>query len=309
VDLRRVDLNLLVVLDVLLDECNVTRAARRLNMSQPATSTALARLRKQFDDPLLVKNGRVLRPTPRAQSLVGPLRSVLSALEHSILTVPEFDPASDSRVFTLLTGDYAEVALLRKLMRRTRYRQTRIRFDIEGLSPAGLEEFHRREIDLAILPEQFLCTPELEGCRSYPVLTDNYVGVVWAGHSHTGTELTADVLATYPLLSYVPYGDDVSLSRTLARAGVAAQPAATTTNIAVLPYILEMTDLVTLIPGDMARRIAPRAQLRILEPSVALPAVREYAVWHEEFDEDPAHVWLRSQLSVPTSVDAAVCSA
>lgn len=308
-DLRRVDLNLLVVLDVLLDECNVTRAARRLNMSQPATSTALARLRKQFDDQLLVKNGRTLRPTPRAQALVEPLRSVLSALEHSILAVPEFDPGTDNRVFTLLTGDYAEVAVLRKLMRRTRYRQTRIRFDMTALSPAGLDAFHRREVDLAILPEQFLCTPEFEGCRSLPVLTDSYVGVVWSGHSHAGTELTAEVLSTYPLLSYVPYGDDMSLTRTLARSGVATHPAATTTNIAMLPYILEMTDLVTLIPKDMARRVATRAQLRILEPAFALPQVREHAVWHEELDDDPAHVWLRAQLSGPPVSASAVRTA
>ncbi len=116
-DLRRVDLNLLVVLEVLLSERNVTRAARRLNMSQPATSTALARLRKQFDDPLLVKSGRTLRPTVRAQAIVEPLREVLRTLERSVLAAPGFDPATDSRTFTIMTGDYAAITLLRLLVR------------------------------------------------------------------------------------------------------------------------------------------------------------------------------------------------
>ncbi|MEE2060202.1 LysR family transcriptional regulator [Rhodococcus artemisiae] len=302
-ELRRVDLNLLVVLDVLLTECNVTKAARRLNMSQPATSTALARLRKQFDDPLLVKSGRTLRPTPRALALTEPLRRVLSTVERSILTVPDFDPATAERAFTLLTGDYSEVTLLRNLLRRNRYRSHGIRFDMQPLSMAGIEAFHRHEIDLAVVPEQLLSTSEFEQCRRRVVLHDRYVGVVWSGHPYAGVELTADVLAGYPLLSYLQYGGDKSLARTLSRAGIATRSSATTTNIAVLPYVLEMTDLVTIIPERMARRIAGVAQLRILEPSFSLPAVREWAVWHDEFDDDPGHRWLRTELSVIATPD------
>ncbi|TCN41611.1 DNA-binding transcriptional LysR family regulator [Rhodococcus sp. SMB37] len=304
-ELRRVDLNLLVVLDVLLTECNVTKAARRLNMSQPATSTALARLRKQFDDPLLVKSGRTLRPTPRALALTEPLRRVLSTVERSILTVPDFDPATAERAFTLLTGDYSEVTLLRNLLRRNRYRSHGIRFDMQPLSMAGIEAFHRHEVDLAVVPEQLLSTPEFEQCRRRVVLHDRYVGVVWSGHPYAGIELTADVLAGYPLLSYLQYGGDKSLGRTLSRAGIATRSSATTTNIAVLPYVLEMTDLVTIIPERMARRIAGVAQLRILEPNFSLPAVREWAVWHEEFDDDPGHRWLRTELSVIATPDLA----
>lgn len=304
-ELRRVDLNLLVVLDVLLTECNVTKAARRLNMSQPATSTALARLRKQFDDPLLVKSGRTLRPTPRALALAEPLRRVLSTVERSILTVPDFDPATAERAFILLTGDYSEVTLLRNLLRRNRYRSHGIRFDMQPLSVAGIEAFHRHEVDLAVVPEQLLATSEFEQCRRRVVLHDRYVGVVWSGHPYAGIELTPDVLAGYPLLSYLQYGGDKSLGRTLSRAGIATRTSATTTNIAVLPYVLEMTDLVTIIPERMARRIAGVAQLRILEPNFSLPAVREWAVWHDEFDDDPGHRWLRSELSVIATPDLA----
>ena len=294
VDLRRVDLNLLVVLDVLLSECNVTRAAERLNMSQPATSTALARLRKQFDDPLLAKNGRTLRLTPRAQALIGPLRSVLHTLERSILSEPTFDPTVDSRVFTLMTGDYAEVTLLRMLMRRGH--PANVRFDLRPLTKASLAAFHRHETDLAVLPEHLLDAPEFERCRRTEVLTDRYVGAVWSGHPYIGTELNRDVLSHYPFLSYLQYDDDTALARALLRAGIVTRTGASTTSIAVLPFALEHTVFVTLLPERMAERIAGVASLRILEPAFELPPLSEYAVWHEESESDPAHVWLRAQI-------------
>ncbi|MGV9715030.1 LysR family transcriptional regulator [Rhodococcus pyridinivorans] len=293
-DLRRVDLNLLVVLEVLLSERNVTRAARRLNMSQPATSTALARLRKLFDDPLLVKSGRTLRPTVRAQAIVEPLREVLRTLERSVLAAPGFDPATDSRTFTIMTGDYAAITLLRLLVRGST--PAGIRFDLLPFNGAGLDAFRRFEIDLAVLPEHVLESPEFESCRRQVVLTDRLVGAVWSGHPYTGTKLTREVLGRYPLLSYAQYSDDTNLGRALLRAGAVAQVGATSGNLAVLPYALENTCMVTFLPERLARHLAEMAFLRILEPTFQLPPLREFAVWHAERDADPAHAWLRAQL-------------
>ncbi|UYP18921.1 LysR family transcriptional regulator [Rhodococcus sp. Z13] len=301
-DLRRVDLNLLVVLDVLLSERNVTRAARRLNMSQPATSTALARLRKQLGDPLLVKSGRTLRPTARAQALVEPLRAALRTLEQSVLASPDFDPATDTRTFTLLTGDYAEVSLLRMLVRGGT--PANIRYDLRPLSAAGLEAFHRFEVDLAVLPEHLLEAPQFATCRRRPVLSDRFVGAVWSGHPYPGTDLTREVLARYPLLSYVQYADETNPARALLRAGIVTRTGATTGNVAVLPYALQNTSLVTLLPERMARHIADVASLRILEPTFPLPPLRQFAVWHAERDTDPAHIWLRSRIDPITPVHA-----
>lgn len=293
-DLRRVDLNLLVVLDVLLAERNVTRAAQRLNMSQPATSTALARLRKQFDDQLLVKSGRTLRLTPRAEALLEPLRSTLHTLEHTILGSPDFDPAVDSRTFTLMAGDYAEITLLRRLFRRGP--PNAVRFDLKPLNRAGLEAFHRFEYDLAVLPEHLLGAPEFATCERQVLLAERLVGAVWAGHPYTGTELTRETLSRYPLLSYSACDDDANLGRALLRAGVVPHASATTAHIAVLPYALEHTRFVTLLPERMARHIADLVSLRILEPTFPLPALREFAVWHTERESDPGHRWLLDQL-------------
>ncbi|MEU5841350.1 LysR family transcriptional regulator [Rhodococcus sp. NPDC047139] len=293
-DLRRVDLNLLVVLDVLLSERNVTRAARRLNMSQPATSTALARLRKQFDDPLLVKSGRVLRPTARAEAIAAPLREVLRTLEHSVLAVPTFDPTTESRTFTIMTSDYAEIGLLRRLVRGNT--PAAIRFDLLPSNAVSLEAFRRSEIDLAVLPEHVLESLEFESFRRQLLVSDRFVGAVWSGHPYAGTKLTRDVLGRYPLLSYAQYSEEAGLGRALLRAGVVARIGATTSNLAALPCALESTRMVTLMPERMGRKLAEVASLRILEPTFELPLLREFAVWHAERDEDPAHMWLRSQL-------------
>ncbi|WP_231610718.1 LysR family transcriptional regulator [Rhodococcus sp. CX] len=296
VDLRRVDLNLLVVLDALLAECNVTRAAQRLHMSQPATSTALARLRKQLEDPILVKDGRSLRPTPRALALVEPLRSVLATVERSILSPPDFDPARDSRVFTVLAGDYAEVALLRVLMKSDRYRTTAVQFDLRPVTGRSLAAFHRHDVDLAILPDHLLEQPQFDRCGRALVLTDRFVGAVWTAHPHRGTELTPEVLARYPLLSYAAHDGSSQIDRSLARVGVYARVGATTANVAVMPYALEETHLVTLIPARLASRLVGSADIRILEPTFPLAPVRQYAVWHEVHESDPAHTWLRGQI-------------
>lgn len=303
-DLRRVDLNLLVVLDVLLAERNVTRAAKRLNMSQPATSTALARLRKQFDDPLLVKNGRTLRLTPRAESLMEPLRSTLNTLERTVLGSPTFDPSIDTRAFTVMAGEHAETLMLRRLMRGGA--AANVRFDIRPVSRAGLDAFHRFDYDLAVLPEHLLAAPEFANCERRILLSERLVGAVWAGHPYSGPELTREVMTRYPLLTYSHYADDTNLGRALLRAGIVPRAAATTASIAVLPYALENTRFVTLMPERMARHLSDLASLRILEPAFPLPRLRELAVWHAERESDPGHAWLLDQLEPIVQVEHTV---
>ena len=104
--LRRMDLNLVLPLDALLEERHVTRAAESIGIGQPAMSAALARLRRLFGDPLLVRNGRVHELTPMGQSLVEPVRAVLTGLEQLLATTPHFDPGTDERTFTVVASDY-----------------------------------------------------------------------------------------------------------------------------------------------------------------------------------------------------------
>src|ERR1700754_4132374 len=115
VGIASVDLNLLIALDALLSERNVTRAAERTSVGQPAMSASLARLRKHFDDQLLVRQGRQVMPTPLAESLVGPVREALAAVETVLVRSRAFAPRTDRAAFTIVAADYVTMVLLRPL--------------------------------------------------------------------------------------------------------------------------------------------------------------------------------------------------
>src|SRR2546430_1468006 len=116
--LAGVDLNLLVALDALLAERSVTRAASRLGLSQPGMSNTLARLRKLFGDPLLVREGLTLVPTPRAESLRQPVQEALSLIQNALDNRPGFDPATDHATFTVSCSDYSLLMLIGPLVRQ-----------------------------------------------------------------------------------------------------------------------------------------------------------------------------------------------
>src|SRR5438067_779250 len=119
-NLQSIDLNLLVAFEALMDERNVTRAARRIGLSQPATSNALARLRRTFDDPLLIRTSNGMAPTPAAKALIEPVRLALSQLRAVLQEKPAFDPAATRHTFQVLANDYADVILLAPLARQVR---------------------------------------------------------------------------------------------------------------------------------------------------------------------------------------------
>jgi DNA-binding transcriptional LysR family regulator len=293
-NLGQLDLNLLVVLDALLREQNVTRAAERLHMSQPATSTALARLRKVLGDPLLVKHGRYLQLTPRAEALIGPVREVLATIEQTIVAPPTFDPALDRRTFGLIASDYVGVVLIRPLLERVAGLAPNLRLELGGLSAHTLRMVGRDETDLVILPEALASS--ITGCSSAPVLRDRYVGAVWSQHPLAGQPLGPGALAKYPYLAFTPPSGYSLMDEDLDKAGITPQVEATSVSFVALPFLLAGTDLVTIIPERLGRQIAPAADITLLEPEFPLRPVRESAFWHSRRDADPGHCWLREQL-------------
>jgi DNA-binding transcriptional LysR family regulator len=296
VKLGQVDLNLLVVLDALLREKNVTRAAESLYLSQPATSTALARLRRVLGDELLYKNGRYLELTPRAESLIEPVREVLTTIEQSIVRPPTFDPTADTRRFSVVGSDYVGVMLVRPLIARLSGLTTALRLDAAPVGPRYLEALQRDEIDLAILPDRIVDERSLPDCSGIPVITDRFVGAVWTGHSKAGDRLTPELLAGSPYLEYVIEGRRSIVEEELDAAGCARRVAATAGGFLPMPFMLAGTELVAVLPERLARRVAGAADIRLLEPEMDLQPLRQSAFWHARRDRDPGHVWLREQL-------------
>jgi DNA-binding transcriptional LysR family regulator len=294
--LQQVDLNLLIILDALLREQNVTRAAERLHMSQPATSNALARLRRIMGDDLLVKSGRHLQLTPRAESLIGPVREVLGTIEQSILRPPTFDPQQDQRSFAITGSDYVGVTLIRPLLIWLAGHGPGLRIDMAPVSDRYLDALRRDEIDIAILPDRLADPQELPDCSCAPVITDRFVGAVWTRHPQAGDRLTAEMLAANPYLRYALPAAQGLVEDDLDAAGIARRVVATASNFAAMPFMLAGTSLVTLLPERLGRRVAQAADIVLLEPDFPLSPLTQSAFWHARHNHDPGHIWLRQQI-------------
>lgn len=296
VNLQQVDLNLLVFLDALLREQNVTRAAERLNMSQPATSAALSRLRKMLGDELLVKHGRHLQLTPRGESLIDPVREVLAVIEQSIVRSPSFDPARDQRTFAINASDYVGVTLIRPLLGRLSRLAASLRIDLAPLSERYLLALQRDEVDIAVVPDQLVDAVSLPGCSHMPVISDRFVGAVWSRHPAANGRLTGEALSSHPYLQYrAPSGQSV-WDQDLDRAGIDRMVEATASSFVAMPFMLAGTELIALLPESLGRRVARAADIVLLEPDVPITPLRQSAYWHSRRDRDPGHVWLREQL-------------
>ena len=294
--LNQVDLNLLVVLDALLQEQNVTRAAERLHLSQPAVSTALARLRRVLGDPLLVKNGRYLQMTPRAEALVDPVRDVLATIEHSIVRPTHFDPVRDTRSFSVIASDYVATVLIRPLLARMSGLAADVRLDTAPVSERYLNALRRDEVDLVVLPDRMVEDSPLPECSSALVITDRFVGAVWSGHPRAADRLTLELLADSPYLSYKAGDAPAIFEQDLDAAGATRRVAATANSFASMAFMLAGTELVALLPERLARRAAAAADVRLLEPDMDLRPLTQSAYWHNRRSRDPGHVWLREQL-------------
>ncbi|MHC5264326.1 LysR family transcriptional regulator [Streptomyces sp. UC4497] len=294
--LGQVDLNLLVVLDALLREQNVTRASERLHMTQPATSTALARLRKVLGDPLLVKHGRHMELTPRAEALVEPVRSVLATIEQTIVRPPEFDPARDNRAFSVTASDYIGVTLIRPLLAVIAGLAPHLRINMGPIHDRYVTALQRDEMDLAVLPERLVGEGDLPECRRMPVSEDRFVGAVWKGHPRAGERLTASMLASHPYLAHQPLGGSSLVEQDLDAAAVPRRVEATAGTFVAMPFMLAGTDLVTIVPERLGRRVAQAADITLLEPDLELQPLRQCAYWHSRRDADPGHRWLRDRL-------------
>jgi LysR family nod box-dependent transcriptional activator len=295
--LRRMDLNLVLPLDALLEERHVTRAAESIGIGQPAMSAALARLRRLFGDPLLVRNGRVHELTPMGQSLVEPVRAVLTGLEQLLATTPHFDPGTDERTFTVVASDYVTLVLLRPLLERLYDEAPHVAVNVIPVSGATQVELERSQVDLVIMPRE-LASPPMAHFPQRTLFTDRYVAAVWNQHRDVGATLSRDQLTR---LRYVRYNATTSgpafVDLQLARLGIEPNVALTTLSFTLVPWLLPGTSLFAFVHERLVNSTPVRGELRILEPPVPLLPIAETMYWHPVFHNDPAHVWLRERVT------------
>jgi len=295
--LGQLDLNLLLPLDALLTEQHVTRAAARLNMGQSGMSSALGRLRRLFDDDLLVRNGRSFGLTPLAQALVTPVRDAITSLERILTTRPQFDPATDRRTFRIIASDYLTVVLLRPLMARLFDDAPSVSIDIAPISPGYATTLERALVDLLILPAEIL-EASLDDMSCQELFTDRYVCAVSRDNARvTGGTFPAGQLSTMP---YVQCSQNLVQSFAddqLDDLHIRRNTALSTQNFIMAPFLLPCPPLFTLALKRLMSR-PEYAGVRTLEPPVELRPITETMYWHPTFNSDPAHRWFRERLSL-----------
>jgi LysR family nod box-dependent transcriptional activator len=290
---RRMDLNLIVPLNALLEQRHVSRAAESVGIGQSAMSAALGRLRRLFDDPLLVRSGRVHELTPLGQSLVEPVHSVLTSLEQLLATSPHFDPATDVRTFTVVASDYVTLILLRPLLARLYADAPRVAVNVVPVSGQSELSLERAQVDLVIMPAEVAST----GMRQMPqrtLYTDRYVAAVWNQHREVGNTLDRDQLTQLPYVKYnATSGGPAFVDVQLAQLGIEPRVALSTLSFTLVPWLLPGTSLFAFVHERLVSSTPVRRELRVLEPPVPLQPIAETMFWHPVFHNDPAHHWLR----------------
>lgn len=291
-DLRTLDLNLLKALAALLDERNVTRAAARLGVSQPAMSGILTRLRESFDDPLFARSQRGIIPTPRALELAQPVQRVLRDID-GLLHPPVFDPATARLDFTIAATDYALRAVALPFLAALKQRAPHIRVALASMEDAPLQErLERGEIDLALTTPQD--TPP--GLHARRLFDEHYVCALREDHPVVrGRRMSLRQFCAldHALVSYAGDPFHGVTDEALAQRGLQRRVSLSVKRFLVLPEILRSTDLVAVVPY---RLVAGVAGLKLLAPPLEIAGFTKTAAWHERTHRDPAQRWLRQLL-------------
>ena len=293
--LRRLDLNLLVAFDALMQERNVSRAAEVCFLSQPAMSNALGRLREMLDDPILVRTSKGMSPSPRAREMEGPLRSLLAQLEHQLRPPALFDPATTERQFKIALTDYGENLILPKLSERFWRYAPHASLDISRLSQELPETaLERGEVDLLIGVQEY--TPSAKRLCSRPWIKDRLVCL----SSQAGKQQKSISLKEFLARRHIypsPLGVKTNIvDLWLAEQGASRSIAVTTHSYMVAARLAAETDYLLSLPGQIAQQLMQIFPLQLLKPPKGFPGFQLNLIWHPLYENDPALRWLLLQM-------------
>lgn len=289
VNLRQLDLNLLVTLDVLLAEQNVTRAAQRLNYSQPSISVHLAKLRDLFDDPLLLPGPRGMRPTARALSLREPLRQALAALEQAVAPVEAFDPLQAQGTWRIAASDYSESTVLLPALAGLRQAAPGTRLALLQKLPTRLNRLAEEgELDLAFHTRE----DAPEGLRSRVLFSERYVLAGRHDHPRLRRRPSLKQFCALEQVIVSPDGGGFTgpTDTALAALGLNRQVVLSVPHFLFVLKVIASTDLVAVVPERLVR---DDPALRSVEPPLTVPGFDMAMLWPERCHRDPAHRWLR----------------
>ncbi|WP_129840086.1 LysR family transcriptional regulator [Streptomyces sp. RFCAC02] len=306
----RLDLNLLIALDALLEERSVAGAAHRLSLSSPAMSRALGRIRKALGDPVLVRSGHAMVPTPRAIALRSEVRELVERAQAVLTPAGAVRPETLERTFTLLADDALHTTVGRRLLEHVRTAAPGVVLRLVPEGPGDSLLLREGAVDLEI----GVVSDPAPGTRAEMLFRDENVGVVRCGHPLLDGPVTVERYAAADHITASRRGrlhgpiDDLLAERGLRRRVVASVPTLTSALL-----LASSTDLVARtarrLPGDQTRRLG----LATFPIPLDLPGLVISQAWHARFDADPAHRWLRACVrriaaSLPDGGDDGVAS-
>lgn len=295
------DLNLLLALDALLLERNVTRAAARVGLTQSAMSHKLRRLRELFGDDLLVGGRQGMVPTERALALAAPVRRGLLELHAAIRSTAPFDAATAQRSFTVVSSDYADFVILPRVLEHLSRHATGISMRMrrpEGDISQALED---GSADIVMGQPV-----EGSGLKQRVVFDETFVVIVRQGHPALGADGASITLERYLELGHVlvSTNDEPGIvDRKLDAMGLSRRVVLRTPYFVGVPFMVARSELVAMVPRALAEEAATLVPLQLVPPPMSLPSFRIMMTWHERSHRDLAHEWLR-ELARRTTAEA-----
>ncbi|NMJ41360.1 LysR family transcriptional regulator [Roseomonas sp. JC162] len=290
-DLSTLDLNLLRVFDAVARERHVTRAARRLNLSQPAVSNALARLRAALNDELFLRRPGGVEPTELALALAGPVAEVLDRLRDTLAVHAPFDPATSDRVFPVAFSEYAEAVLVPRVVQRLAREAPGCLLAVRHADRTNWQQLLERgetELALGVLPEPPAIYTRIR------LLPEGFKTLMREGHPLAEGVLTEDRLITFPHLLHSPNGSrNGAVDVALATRGKQRRLGAVVAHLSAVPEILQRTDMVMTLSARLALALAEAHGLKVRESPVEIRHTRLSMLFHRRFESDAGHAWLR----------------
>jgi DNA-binding transcriptional LysR family regulator len=300
---NKLDLNLLVALDAMLELQSISRAAERLHMSQSSMSNALGRLREYFGDELLVQVGRRMELTARADSLREAVHDVLLRVDTTITAQPQFHPAQSDREFRISLSDFTMATLMPHLLALASKQSNTVRFRF--LPQVGQPELalERGEADLLVVPKSY-CSPDHPVERLFD---EHFECAVWRDSRLASTELSFDIYVGAGHVVMQPPGDarPAFESWFMQRFGVARRVDVTTFSFASAPGLVVGTDRIATVHGRLARQAALFLPIVLRPLPLPMPPMEQAMQWHKYRSTDPGLLWLRGlMLAAVARMDA-----
>jgi DNA-binding transcriptional LysR family regulator len=295
--MQQLDLNLLRLFDALATERSVTRAASRLNLTQSATSSALARLRRSLGDPLFVRTSSGLVTTPKAEAMTDTIRQCLTRIDEVTTRETPFTPGTINKQFRIRAPDHALRILLPYLIPALRKEAPYLSLEFQFLSS---DDFFRElkvgELDILI---SYFSGKTGENLRATRIFTERVVTIASRNHSKIKRKLTLDNYIEAEHVVLRPQGTwNVSpIERALRKLGLARKVVMLAPSHLIVPMIVESSDIIATVPDNLARQFVKENAVYAYPMPFNAPSFEFSMAWHERAHRDPAHRWLRKLIA------------